>query len=136
MKCNIFLPPISIFRRVKYAYQDLGDMCWLPEGDNTVEKVRLIVTCSDPEVHIDVLLEDDNMEYDRNPTGEGGARLSLPRRVDSNKLRHINTILVGLRQDGSYLMSEFERIHERHEQLITVVNRNITHMMRNIVCRI
>ena len=44
-----------------------------------MEKVPLIVTGSDAEVHIDVLLEDDDMEDDGNPTGGGGARLLRPR---------------------------------------------------------
>ena len=35
-----------------------------------------------------------------------------------------------------HLSSEFSRIHERHERLITVLNRNITHMMINPVRRI
>ena len=35
-----------------------------------------------------------------------------------------------------HLSSEFSRIHERHERLITVLNRNITHMMINPVLRI
>ena len=47
-------------------------------------KVPLIVTGSDAEVHIDVLLEDYGMEDDGNPNGRGGARLSRPRRVDSD----------------------------------------------------
>ena len=88
------------------------------------------------EVHIDVLLEDDGMEDDGNINSGGGACLLRPRRVDSEQLRHMNTLLVGLRRYGSYLRSEFARIHERHERLLTVLNRNITHMMRNPVRRI
>ena len=34
----------------------------------------------------------------------------------------MNTLLVGLRRDGSYLWSEFEIVHERHEQL---TNQNV-----------
>ena len=41
--------------------------------------VPLIVTGSDAEVHIDVLLEDDGMEYDGNPNGRGGDCLLRPR---------------------------------------------------------
>ena len=96
----------------------------------------LIITISDAEVTIDVLLEDDNMEDDRNPTGGGGSSLSRPHQFDRKQLRHMNNILVGLRQDGSDLRSEFARVHERHTRFITVVNRNITHMKRNPVCRI
>ena len=44
-----------------------------------MEKAPLIVNGSDAEVHIDVLIEDDGMEDDRNPTGGGGACLSRPR---------------------------------------------------------
>ena len=128
--------PDNIFRRVKNAYQDLGDRCRLPEGENPVENTPLIVTVSDAKFHIDVLLEDYGMEDDGNRTGGGGARLSRPHRVDSEQLRHINTLLVGSRRDGSDLRSEFTIIHERHELLITVLNSNITHTMRNPVLRI
>ena len=48
----------------------------------------------------------------------------------------MNTLLVELRRDSSYLRSEVSIIHERHEHLITVLNRNITHMMRYPVRRI
>ena len=82
------------------------------------------------------MLEDDGMEDDGNPTGGGGACLLHPRRVDSEKLRYMNTLLVGLRQDGSDLRPEFAIIHDRHEQFITVLNRNITHTMRKPVRRI
>ena len=132
---KLFSVPEKIFRMVKNAYQDLGDRCRLPEGDNPVEKVPLIVTGSDAEVHIDVLLEDDGIEDDRNPTGGGGTRLLRPRQVDSEQLRHMKTLLVGLIRCISYLRSEFTKIHERHERLLTVLNRNITHMMRNTVHR-
>ena len=71
--------PDNIFRRVKNAYQDLGDRCRLPEGDNPVEKFPLIVNGSDVEVHIDVLIEDDGIEDDKNYTDGGGAHLLRPR---------------------------------------------------------
>ena len=64
-----FAVPDSIFRRVKNAYKDLEDRCRLPEVENPVEKFPLIVTGSDAEAHIDVFLEDDDMEDDGNPTG-------------------------------------------------------------------
>ena len=48
----------------------------------------------------------------------------------------MKTLLVGLRRDGLYLRLEFAIIHEIHEKLLTVLNRNITHMMRNPVRRI
>ena len=82
------------------------------------------------------MLEDDGMEDDGNTTDGGGARLSRTRRVDSEQLIHMNTLLVGLRRDGSYLRSQFVRIHERHELLLTVFNRNMTRTMRNFVRRI
>ena len=88
------------------------------------------------ESQIDVLLEDDDMGDGRNRTGRRGAHLLCSCRFDSHQLRHMNTLLVGLRQDGSYSRSEFPIIHEIHEQLLTVVNRNITHMMRNPLHRI
>ena len=71
----------------------------------------MIVTGSYAESHIDVLLEDDDMEDDRKPTSRGGARLLRPCRFDSHKLKHMFTLLVGLRQDDSYLRSEFPIIH-------------------------
>ena len=77
-KVQHFSVPDNIFRRVKNAYQDLGDRCRLTEVENPVEKFPLINTGSDAEVHIDVLLEDDGMEDDGNLTGGGGARLSRP----------------------------------------------------------
>ena len=82
------------------------------------------------------MLEDNGMEDDENTTGGGGAHLLRPRRVDREKLRHMNTLMVGLRQDGLDLRSEFSRIHDRYELLLTVLNRNITHMMINPVRRI
>ena len=66
------------------------------------------------EVFIDVLLGDDDMEDDGNPTGGGGAHILRPRQVDSEQLRHVNTLLVELRQYGSYLRSEFSITYERH----------------------
>ena len=51
----------------------------LPEGENPEEKFPLIITGADAEAHIDVLLEDDGMQDDRNPTGIGGACLLRPR---------------------------------------------------------
>ena len=90
------------------AYRDLGDRCRLPEGENPAEKIPLIVTGSDAEVHIYVLIEYDGMEDDGNPTDEGVACLSHPRQVDREQLRHMNTILVGLRQDGSFKFRIFK----------------------------
>ena len=110
-----FSVPDNIFRRVNSSYRYLRDRCGLPEGDNPVEKVPLIVTRSDVEVRIYVLIEDDSMEDDGNLNGGGGARILCPHRVDSKQLRHMNTLLVVLRRDGSYLRSEFARLHERHE---------------------
>ena len=92
-----FSVPDNIFRRVKNAYQDLGDRCRLPEGENLVGKVPLIVTGSDDEVHIDVLLEDYGMEDDGNLTGGDGDRLLRPYQVDRKKLIHMSTLLVSLR---------------------------------------
>ena len=105
----------------------------IPEGDNPMKKATLIVTGSDAEVHIDVLLEDYGMEDDGNLTGEDGDRLLRPYQVDRKKLIHMSTLLVSLRRYGSDLRSEFARTHKRHEQLLTVLNTNITHMMRNPV---
>ena len=101
-----------------------------------MEKSTLIVTGSDSEVHIDVLLEDYGMEDDGNLTVGVGDCILLPRRVDSKQFINMNTLLVILRQDVSYIWSEFARIYERHEQLITVFNRNINYVMRNPVHRI
>ena len=101
-----------------------------------MEKVPMIVTGLDVEYQIDVLIEYDDLEDGRNPTGRRGASLLFPCQVDSHQLRHMNTLLVGLRQDDSYLRSEFPIIHERNDKLLTVVNRNITHMMRILVHRI
>ena len=58
----------------------------LPDEQNPVEKSTLIVTGSDSEVHIDVLLEDYGMEDDGNLTGRGDVRLLRPHRVDSKQL--------------------------------------------------
>ena len=101
----------------------------IPEGDNPMKKATLTVTGSDAEVHIDVLLEDYGMEDDGNLTGGGGARLSRPHRVDRNKLIQMNTLLVRFIRDNSDSRSLFERIYDRHEQLLTALIRNITHMM-------
>ena len=98
-----------------------------------MEKATLIVTGSYAEVQIDVLLEEDGIEDDGNLTGRGGDCLLRPCRVDINKLIKMNTILVIFIRDGSDLRSEFLRIHERHEKLLTALNRNITHMMRKTV---
>ena len=48
----------------------------------------------------------------------------------------MNTLLVGLILYGSDIRSESSITHEIHELLLTVLNRNITHMMINPVCRI
>ena len=56
-------------------------------------------------VHIDVLIEDDDMEDDGNPTGEGSVCILRPCRVDSKESIHMNNLIVGLRRDGSYLRS-------------------------------
>ena len=61
-----FAVPDNIFSRVKNAYRYLGDSCRIPEVDNQMEKVPLIVTVSDVECHIDVFLEYDSMEDDGN----------------------------------------------------------------------
>ena len=74
-----FSVPDKIFRRVKDSYQELVDRCRLTKGENPVGKFPLIITISYAEVTIDVLLEDDDMEDDGNPTGGGGARLLRPR---------------------------------------------------------
>ena len=58
----------------------------IPDEQNPVEKSTLIVTGSDSEVQIDVLLEDDGMEDDRNLPGRGDVRLLRPHRVDSEQL--------------------------------------------------
>lgn len=102
-----------------------GNRCTLSEGENPVEKVPLIVTGTDAEVHIEVLIEDD--------IGADGTR---PRRLDIDQLRHMNTLLVNLRRDNADLRGEVARIHERYEQLLKTMNRNLIHLMRNPVLRL
>ena len=117
--------PVSISSRVRNAYRDLGSRCTIPPGENPVQKVPLIVTGSDAEVHIDVLLEDDDVQQGQ------GVMNARPRRLDNEQLRHMNNLLIGLRRDNADLRAEIARIHERHERLLTRVNRNVTHLLRN-----
>ena len=100
-----FAVPDSIFRRVKNSCQGLGYRCRLPEGESPVVKFPMIFTVSYMEVRIDVLLENGDMEDGGNTNGGGCACLSRPLLVDSEQLRHVNTLLVSLRQDGSDLRS-------------------------------
>jgi hypothetical protein len=118
--------PPHICHRVKSAYRDIGDRCQLVAGENPVEKVPLIVTGSDAEVHIDMLLDEDNNLV----TG------AAPRRIDSEQIRHMNSLMIGLRQDNAELHAEFSRNAERQERKLTVMNRNIMHLMRHPVTRL
>ena len=117
--------PDDICQRIKDAYRDLGGRCQVPPGENPVEKIPLIISGSDAEVHIDMLLDDDN-----NPVA-GAA----PRRIDAEQMMHMNSLLMGLRRDNSALRAEFTRYNERQERKLAVMNRNIIHMMRNPVRR-
>ena len=117
--------PDDICQRIKGAYRDLGERCQVPSGENPVEKVPLIVTGSDAEVHIDMLLDDDNNPY-------AGA---APRRIDAEQMMHMNSLLMGLRRDNSALHAEFTRYNERLERRLAVMNRNMIHMMRSPVRR-
>ena len=115
--------PDNICQRVKGAYRDLGERCQLPVGENPVEKIPLIITGSDAEVHIDMLLDDDN-----NPLA-GAA----PRRIDAEQMVHMNSLLMGLRRDNTDLRAEVSRNAARQERKLTVINRNVIHLMRNPV---
>ena len=122
---SLVVPP-HICHRVKSAYQDLGDRCQLVAGENPVERDPLVVTGSDAEVHIDLLLDDDNNLV----TG------AAPRRIDSEQMMHMNSLMIGLRKDNAELRAENSRNAERQERNVTVMNRNIMHLMRNPVTRL
>ena len=117
------LVPAIICTRVKNSYRDIGNRCRLPDGENPVEKVPLIITGTDAELHIEVLIDDDMDHTEANGT--------RPRRLDVEQMRHMNTLLVNLRRDNTELRAEVARIHERHERLLMTMNRNLIHLMRN-----
>jgi len=108
------------------AYRDLGSRCTLQDGENPVTKVPLIVSGTDAEVHIELLIDADTND------GGNGTR---PRRLDVEQMRHMNSLLINLRRDNADMRNEVARIHERHEHLLTRMNRNIIHVMRNPVLR-
>lgn len=90
-----------------------------------MEKVALIVSGVDAEVHIDMLVDDDS-----NPMPGGS-----PRRVDNEQMRHMNSLLIGMRKDNQDLRSELARVHERSNSRLNVINRNVIHLLRNPVRR-
>ena len=118
--------PATICTRIKNAYRDLGSRCTLQDGENPVTKVPLIVSGTDAEVHVELLIDADTND------GGNGTR---PRRLDVEQMRHMNSLLINLRRDNADLRNEVARIHERHEHLLTRMNRNIIHVMRNPVLR-
>ena len=65
----------------------------------------LIVNFLDLEYQIDVLIKYDDIEAVGNPTGGGGDHILRPCWNDNQKLIHMNTLMVLLRQDDSYLRS-------------------------------
>lgn len=116
--------PTAIVERVKNAYADLGQRNTLQGGENPVEKVPIIVTGFDAQVHIDLLIDDDI-----NNAVAGGA----PRRIEAEQMRHMNSQLMALRRDFTELRAEFARLAERQEQRSNVMSRNIIHLMRSPV---
>ena len=82
------------------------------------------MTGFDAQVHIDLLVDDEN-----NPVAAG----EVPRRIDAEQMRHMNSQLMSLRRDFTELRAEFARLAERQEQRSNVMNRNIIHLMRSPV---
>jgi len=105
--------PAIICIRIKNAYRDLGNRCTFLDGLNPVQKVPLIVTGADAEVHIEVLNDDDIND---------GANGTRPRRHDVEQMRHMNTLLINLRRDSADLRNEVARIDERHGRLLATMN--------------
>lgn len=120
--------PDTIRNRVRAAYNDLGDTCQLMADENPIEKISIIVTGNDAQVFIDLLLEDDdgnNAVANQNRVGAG------PRRIDDEQIRHMNSLMIGLRRDNEELQAELRRRSEIHERMLRQINRTVTHMMRN-----
>jgi hypothetical protein len=123
-QCNAV--PVDISTRVKNARNNLGDRCQLLEGENPVQKVPITVTGHDAVVYIDMLLEDDG-----NGNAVPVAGQQEPRRIDTEQLRHMNTLLLNLRRDIADVRTDVTRVYERGERNFNVVNRNVRHFMRN-----
>ena len=115
--------PEAIKNRVKAAYNDLGHRCQLTANENPIEKAPIIVTGHDAQVFIDLLLDDDD---DENNNAE-----TRPRRIRDEQLRHMNSLMIGLRRDNAELQGELRRRSEIQERMLRQVNRNVTHIMRH-----
>ena len=126
-KESIVVPDI-IRNRVRAAYNALGDVCQLTADENPIEKVSIIVTGNEAQVFIDLLLEDDNGNNDVVNQSRAGAG---PRRIDDEQIRHMNSLMLGLRRDNAELLAELRRRSDINERMLRQVNRSVTHMTRN-----
>ena len=126
-KESIVVPDI-IRNRVRAAYNALGDACQLTADENPIEKVSIIVTGNEAQVFIDLLLEDDNGNNDVVNQSRAGAG---PRRIDDEQIRHMNSLMIGLRRDNAELLAELRRRSDINERMHRQVNRSVTHMTRN-----
>ena len=119
--------PLQIRDRVKQAYRDLGDRRLLPEGENPVEKLPLMVTGADAQVFIELLLTNDD-EFNE---GDANGRMGRPPGQRDQQMLFMNSHLIGLRRDNAQLRVEMQRTTVLHERQLAVLNRNIRQLMRN-----
>jgi len=90
--------PLQITDRVKHAYRDLGAWWLLPDGENLVEKLPLMVTGADAQVFIELLLSNDDDNLNDN---DANGRIARPRQ--DQQMQYMNSHLIGLRRDNAQL---------------------------------
>ena len=117
--------PATIRNRVKRAYRDLGERCRLLNEENPVEKVPLLVTGEDAMVFIDVLDDDDDGD-----AGNRNGRRVRPRRRTEEELRHLRSLVVGLKRDNANLKAGIDRLDARMSRKLTIMGENVGHLRR------
>ena len=90
--------PLQITDHVKHAYRDLGARWLLPDGENPVEKLPLMVTGADAQVFIELLLSNDDDNLNDN---DANGRMARPRQ--DQQMQYMNSHLIGLRRNNAHL---------------------------------
>ena len=110
--------PDELVARVKTAYHNNPGR-QLPENENPVQKVQLVVTGSDDAVYIDEIGADDA------DGGDDTNNRRVRRRLERDEIRALQAQVGGLRSDIASLQGQVERNSARAESQLTTINRNV-----------
>ncbi|KAI2510702.1 hypothetical protein MHU86_3650 [Fragilaria crotonensis] len=120
--------PASLRSRIRAAYEKLETR--LPDGENPVRKILIVVTGQDDEVHINEVFADENGTVN----GEGGYDVNVQNNGvllagQDYQLRAIYSQLNVLRRE---IHLGLEQIGEGQDQRFRDINEKLDHLRRNI----